>query len=49
MKVEGITYGKGNRIPVSTTVEKKDFVPHEMSYYKRVICGIKEYISKIDS
>ena len=49
MGVEGILYKEGNRISFSRMVERKDFVPHEMSYYKRVISGIKEYISKINS
>ena len=49
MGVEGILYKEGNRISFSRMVEKKDFVPHEMSYYERVIGGIKEYISKMDS
>lgn len=38
---------RGEKKPISLEIAIKDFVPHDISYYRKVFCTAKEYLGKL--
>lgn len=49
IKAEGYELKEnGEYNPISISVKEKDFVPHDLSYYKKILVSAKEYLNNLN-